>query len=190
MRGRGPAAAERDVCPPRSPDLNPLYLLLCRDLKDQACAGPPMAVDDFVAIIEYIIACSRICSVAHCHLPWNRWRPFRKHTAITRQPLNDHLMPCDIWRRCFKKPHISEHVLCNSCDFLTMNNSLESAWENFVAPYTQAKEGTNLTNKFEWRGLETFFYFSLLLFPNKCLFLWFLLWEGDVKWSEYCACHF
>ena len=33
MRGRRPAVAERDLWPPRSPDLNPPYLVLRRDLK-------------------------------------------------------------------------------------------------------------------------------------------------------------
>lgn len=150
-----------------------------------------MAIDAFVAITEYIIACLRLSYVAHCHLPWNRWRPLRKPTAITRQPLNDHLKPCAIGRWSFRKLNISEHIICNSCDFLTSNHTLERVWENFVAPYTQAKGGTNLTNKFEGRRMVTFFfYFALLLLPNKCLCLWFLLWEGNVKWSEYCACHF
>jgi hypothetical protein len=39
-----------------------------------------------------------------------------------------------------------------------------SLWENFVAPYTQAKEGTNLTNKFEGRRLVTFFFILLFFF--------------------------
>ena len=111
MRGRRPAVDERDIWPLRSPDLNPPYLLLGGDLKKQACVAPPMVIDDFVAIIEYIIACSRLCYVAHCRLPWNRWRPLPKRTAITRQPLNDHLMPCDIWGWCFQKQHISEHTV-------------------------------------------------------------------------------
>jgi hypothetical protein len=64
------------------------------------------------------------------------------------------------WTVTFQKLHVSGHILCNSCEFLTKNHTLEGVWENFVAPYTQAKEGTNLTNKFEGRRLATFFLFS------------------------------
>ena len=127
-----------------------------------------------MAVTEYIIACSILCYAAHWCLPWNRRRPLRKSTAITKQPLNDHLMSCAIWRWRFRKLHISEHILCNSCAFLTRNRTLGACGENFVAPYTQAKEGTNLTNKFEGRRLVTFFFilffFCSLISVSVCDF--------------------
>jgi hypothetical protein len=141
MRGRRPAVAERDLWPPRSPDLNPPYLLLRRDLKEGACAARPIAVDDFVAIIEYIIACSRLCYAAHWCLPWNRWQPLRKPTAITREPLNDHLMSCAIWRWRFRKLHISEHTLCNSCHVLTRNHTLGACGKISLHPIHRRRKG-------------------------------------------------
>jgi len=77
QRDKAPAQCADDVqqwlnaklWPPRSPELSPPYLLLCRDLKDQACAAPPIAIDDFVAINEYIRACCIPCYLAHCRLP-------------------------------------------------------------------------------------------------------------------------
>jgi hypothetical protein len=141
MRGRGPAVSERDLWPPRSPDLNPPYLLLCRELKEEACTAHLIARDDFAAIIEYIIACSRLYYAAHWYLPWNRWRPLQKPTAITRQPLKDHRMPCAIWRWLLWKLHISEHILCNSCEFLTGNHILGACGKISLHPIHRRRKG-------------------------------------------------
>jgi hypothetical protein len=175
MRGRRRAVAERDLWPSRSPELSPPYLLLCRDLKDQACAAPSMATDDSVAIIEYIIACwilwyvvhysvldTMICGTLLSALKQMTTAPktYCNYKATIEWSSDD----MRYWAVTFQKLHISGHILCNSCDFVTRNHTLEGGWKNFVAPYTQAKEGTNLTNKFEGRRLVTFFFFFFFFF--------------------------
>jgi hypothetical protein len=47
---------------------------------------------------QLVKTCSTECHSAHCRLPWNGRRPFRKRTGTMRRPWFDHLTACAIWR--------------------------------------------------------------------------------------------